>query len=520
MREDGEARRRGSQPPNEDCGPASTSGAAHTHGQYMPFFVTLGSHAYLVKSSVSSLDELENLYIGAFHMGSWRRYLKRRTKDGFPIRPALFAVFVDGLPGVPTVGGPLDEPCGEWRQLQHISELHEGCVVTPMHLAWRAIARVSIERGKDARRPCHHIRGPQSSLERLTQNLRIFLNEPNSSFLARTWSQLVLAAILVSSFSFVISTLPQYYSGSVGCSNSAFSYIEVTCIAFFTLEYALRILVSPNPAMFVIQPMNLIDLAAILPFYITIGLPCNSGVPGLQFLRILRLMRVFRLFRVSRGTLTILTETIVQSAHPIWILIFMLSMLVAVAGSITWYTEATDFDEVAEQWLRQNGYRCPAECPSDPREFLNGMWSDCTAPGDTVTLILGTKVSSSCETNMEPSPFNSILQSLWWALVTCTTVGYGDIVPVTPLGKFFGSLTMLTGLLVISLPVSVVGTRFMELYTKQGGHTTKALRNLEMEMEPDEQWLPRRPGSVGRSSCTSDNLSVCEERLARRTAKY
>lgn len=125
-----------------DCGPASTSGAAHTHGQYMPFFVTLGSHAYLVKSSVSSLDELENLYIGAFHMGSWRRYLKRRTKDGFPIRPALFAVFVDGLPGVPTVGGPLDEPCGEWRQLQHISELHEGCVVTPMHLAWRAIARV------------------------------------------------------------------------------------------------------------------------------------------------------------------------------------------------------------------------------------------------------------------------------------------------------------------------------------------------------------------------------------------
>lgn len=255
----------------------------------------------------------------------------------------------------------------------------------------------------------------------------------------------------------------------MGCSNSAFSYIEVTCIAFFTLEYALRILVSPNPAMFVIQPMNLIDLAAvrhgsgslwaaslapcrtgqprnasapsppqILPFYITIGLPCNSGVPGLQFLRILRLMRVFRLFRVSRGTLTILTETIVQSAHPIWILIFMLSMLVAVAGSITWYTEATDFDEVAEQWLRQNGelqccrrghatcaappathaplvpagYRCPAECPSDPREFLNGMWSDCTAPGDTVTLILGTKVSSSCETNMEPSPFNSILQSL------------------------------------------------------------------------------------------------------------
>lgn len=79
--------------------------------------------------------------MGTFGMLDWYAHLKERNGEGVPLRPSLMAVFADSLPSVPTVDGPQDEPIGEWRQVQHIDEVFDGCRITPMHLSWRAVAR-------------------------------------------------------------------------------------------------------------------------------------------------------------------------------------------------------------------------------------------------------------------------------------------------------------------------------------------------------------------------------------------
>jgi len=118
-----------------------TTPSSRRSGPGKEVYLCIGSHAILLRTQAKSLSELEDEFIAAFTMDTWRGYLKERNAAGLPLRPGLFALFAEALPGVPTVVGPHEEPVGEWRQLQNIGELFDGCRVTPMHLSWRAIAR-------------------------------------------------------------------------------------------------------------------------------------------------------------------------------------------------------------------------------------------------------------------------------------------------------------------------------------------------------------------------------------------
>jgi len=131
-----------------------------------------------------------------------------------------------------------------------------------------------------------------------------------------------------------------------------------------------------------------------------------------------------------------------------------------------------------------------------------------------------------CVPILRQTAFASIPHALWWSVVTVTTVGYGDVVPITALGKLFGALTMVSALLVIALPVSVIGTRFVEIYQSAGGRQSAAVGNLDTFVlddamaEPDEAWLPRRPGSVGGSSAEGDPADRVDQRAMYRMRRY
>jgi Ion transport protein len=189
----------------------------------------------------------------------------------------------------------------------------------------------------------------------------------------------------------------------------AFFYIECVCNAWFTFEIIIRFVVAHNRGIFVRTPVNIIDFVATLSFYIDfLMMQLKKENEILEFFSIIRIMRLFKLTRHSPG-LKILVHTFKASAHELSLLVFFLVLGIVVFASLVFYAERTQ------------------ENPNND--------------------------------------FTSIPLGLWWAIVTMTTVGYGDMTPKTYLGMFVGSLCALTGVLTIALPVPVIVSNFALFYS-------------------------------------------------------
>lgn len=195
-------------------------------------------------------------------------------------------------------------------------------------------------------------------------------------------------------------------------AHDAFFYIECLCNAWFTFEILMRFIASPNKCEFIKASVNVIDYIATLSFYIDLLLQKfashleNADI--LEFFSIIRIMRLFKLTRHSSG-LKILMQTFRASAKELTLLVFFLVLGIVIFASLVYYAE-----------------RIQANPHND---------------------------------------FNSIPLGLWWALVTMTTVGYGDMAPKTYVGMFVGALCALAGVLTIALPVPVIVSNFAMYYS-------------------------------------------------------
>ena len=151
---------------------------------------------------------------------------------------------------------------------------------------------------------------------------------------------------------------------------------------------------------FVITPLAVIDLLAILPFYLPF-----TGI-DLRFLRIMRMMRIFRVAKLGRysQSLQLLHRVMMAKKEELLCTLFILLLLVIVAASMLYYAE----------------------------------------------------------NSIQPENFSSIPASMWWAVATLTTVGYGDVYPVTGLGKLMASVIAVLGIGMFALPTGVVGAGFVE----------------------------------------------------------
>ena len=255
---------------------------------------------------------------------------------------------------------------------------------------------------------------------------------PDSSKAARVLALLSVSVIVASIVVLCIETLPQFivlpeddidrndtakmqeireHNDLASRVKNVFGQLEIAFISWFTFEYLVRLMSSPQKWLFVRSFLNVIDVLAILPFYVELGLKNSSEQNfSLAFLRILRLVRVFRIFKLSRHSsgLQILGLTLRKSLRELGLLIFFLAIGVVIFSSMVYYAEN----------------------------------------GDEETL------------------FTSIPDAFWWALVTMTTVGYGDMYPKTLWGKLVGSGCALCGVLAIALPVPVIVSNFDAIYKK------------------------------------------------------
>lgn len=176
-----------------------------------------------------------------------------------------------------------------------------------------------------------------------------------------------------------------------------FWILEIVFTILFTIEYLLRLLAIRQPQKYIFSFFGIIDLLAVIPGYLSLFF---VGAQSLMILRALRLLRVFRIFKLAHfiGEMKFLGVAIKGSLRKIYIFMFVVLMLVTIQGSIMYLAESG-----------RNG-------------------------------------------------FEDIPTSIYWAIVTITTVGYGDISPVTPLGKFIASIIMLTGYAIIAVPTGIVTT--------------------------------------------------------------
>ncbi|CAG5117701.1 unnamed protein product [Candidula unifasciata] len=191
--------------------------------------------------------------------------------------------------------------------------------------------------------------------------------------------------------------------------SSVLIIIDYVCLAFFSLEYLTRLVSAPNPWKFIISPTAIIDLLAILPdcieFIVQAAGPDLDDPALLDFLLLLRLMRIIKIFRVIRRV------------PGLWIMI---------------YTLKASYKELGLMLL---------------------------------FLIVGTLLFGSVIFFVDDnSIFTSIPKSFWWAIVTMTTVGYGDMIPVTPWGQLVGSLTAICGVLVVAFTIPSLVNNFTDFY--------------------------------------------------------
>lgn len=225
--------------------------------------------------------------------------------------------------------------------------------------------------------------------------------------LSRGVNKFLIILILLNSLAVILESVPGYRMQF----GSFFRIFEIISVTVFTVEYLLRVWTCDSDEefsapvkgrlRFIFRPMSIIDLLAVLPFFLPLLL-----VFDLRFARILRVIRILRLLKLGRYFEAIqkLGRVFVAKREELVFTLGIVLLLLVISSSLMYYVE-------------------------NP---------------------------------VQPEVFSSIPAAMWWGVATLTTVGYGDVYPVTPLGKILGAVIAIMGIGMVALPAGIIGSGLME----------------------------------------------------------
>ncbi len=215
--------------------------------------------------------------------------------------------------------------------------------------------------------------------------------EINDNKRSRYFAFFIQFLILLSIVTFSMETIPDLKPQT----RTILESIEIVCVIVFTVEYILRIYVADNKARFIFGFFGIIDLVAILPFYLSFGIDLRS-------LRALRFLRIFRILKLVRYNSAMIQFTRAIKIVKEQILLFLFTTVILIY-----------FSAVGIYYF---------------------------------------------ENEAQPEHFSSIFDSLWWAIITLTTVGYGDVYPITVGGKVFTFFILMIGLGIVAIPTGIISS--------------------------------------------------------------
>ena len=207
----------------------------------------------------------------------------------------------------------------------------------------------------------------------------------------------IQALILLSLLAFSIETLPDLDEQT----KHYLRIFEIITVSIFTIEYFLRIFVADKKLSFIFSFYGVIDLCAILPFYITTGVDLRS----IRIFRMLRLFRIFKILRYSNALKRFIYAIKLVKEELVLFVVVTLFLLFVSSVGIYYF-----------------------ENPAQPEEF------------------------------------KSVFHCLWWAIITLTTVGYGDVYPITVGGKIFTSVIVLIGLGIVAIPAGLFASALTKTF--------------------------------------------------------
>lgn len=317
--------------------------------------------------------------------------------------------------------------------------------------------------------------GGLTGTQYVRQYVHLTLEEFEFSTASRVVGTMIMFLIVISTLSFMLESMPKLKD------HGGFFYIEWVVTMVFTAEYIVRGACCRNPRQFVFNRLNMIDLLSFLPFYIELsGVLAGASVGYLRVVRTLRLTRMVRMMKLEifAEYMQIFADTLNFAKHSFSMLGVLFMFPLVICSCLIFSVEQT-----------------PDWTPAQPI--------------------------------LAKSTYNNVFDSIYWTIITMTTLGYGDQYPKTTMGKVIACATVLMGIMYLTFAINIIGGSFDEAYgrylrriaKKKKAGIRRVLRKEQDRRDEENRRILEHNMNVSRTPTDKDDRSTANDRKSTRITR-